>query len=457
MASDSGTNAKQNSRKRAAQKSRGKRAKTVPPIMDQPFEASIANVRLAVKLLREAALSPIPDLDEVAPARFEGFGEWAPFPTHPEKTGKKRVDQKAIFEWERRHNEIAQEIGAWDHKHGWSEIARSRAWEAFDWRDELTSLIGTTSIKNRHPSRPGWDDDRLADELGYRVIRSRTTPFDDGWGPPETLLGEFYELDNFGTSGQHDLHVPARFADMVSLLEAAELVKPGAIKVDSERIESQPFWEISPQFSRNDDARALLGPPPMHLTDPTNYLRLDRRIRAAGEERYLRDDEFIHPLKWRQYAEVILQQCLLERARALELCAWCDQRIDAWQSAFYPTIIIGPEIVEPQKTTGKPKATGRRHLRVMIAGTIAPDAPNTITCSLARDLLRIRDGMGGPVALPNADAQRHKLCTEIPLLRHFLVRTGDGHCRLPMGMVVDSRGSTGRIRELPTWPPQTQE
>ncbi|MCC7508623.1 MAG: hypothetical protein IT464_04555 [Planctomycetes bacterium] len=425
--------------------------------MDQPFEASIANVRLAVKLLREAALSPIPDLDEVAPDQFEGFGDWAPFPSYPKKTGKKRADEKAISEWERKRDEVAQEIGAWDRKHSWSERARSRTKDAFDWRDELTKLIGTTSIKNRRPRHPDWDDERLAAELGYRVINSAQTEIDDGWGPPETLLGEFYEQDEFGTSGQHDLHVPVKYADIVKVLVAAELVEPGAIKVNTERTQPQAFWEISPHFSRNDDARAFLGPPPRHLTDALSYMRVDRRVWSAPTNRCLEGDEFIHPFKWWQYAEVILQQCLLERTRALELCAWCDQRIEAWQSAFYPTIIIGPEIVEPHKSTGKPKATGRRHLRVMMAGTLAPDSPDTIIASLARDLLLIRDGMGAPVPLPNADPQIDKIGKVIPLLRQFLVRDGALGYRLPMGMTVGPRGTTGRIRESESWPPQTQE
>lgn len=449
--------AKPSSVKRTRQ-SKGKgRAKlpAEPSTVEQPFLSSIANVRLAVKLLREAALSPIPNLGEIAPDQFDGYGEWGPFPTYPGKTGDDKADAEALADIDRQYVAYAKRVNAWDRKHGWSEKARSRARDAFAWRDKLTTRIGRTDVENRHRPDPEWDHERLSRELGYLVTKTNSMEPSETWGPPESVLGEFYEDDYFGTGGQYDLSAPMKFLDTVRLLVHAGLVRPDQIRVRSEHLESQPFNALSPHFSGNDNARAILGPPPPHLAGLPSYQRIDRRI--VNGTRLLADHEFIHPAKWWQYADVILEQCLIERTRALELCRWCDERIEAWESAYYPTITIGPEIVEPHSTTGKPKSTGRRHLRVTIAGTPAPDTPDTIISSLARDLLLIRDGMGSPVELPNADAQVDKLRNIIPLLRPHLIHDGDRCYRLPLGMVTPIGLKTERIKEAKSWPPQMQE
>lgn len=448
-------------KRRAARIGAVKKRKRLPPtnmpVMDQPFEDCIAHVRLAVKLLREAALSPIPDLDEVAPDRLDGYGKWKWPPSYPKESEDTTAHAKAVSDWERQYDQYEREISAWQRKHRWPERARSRAAEAFDWRDKLVNRIGSVHVENQRPYDAAWPPEKLSKELGYWVSNPGPSELSEGWGPPESLLGEFYEPSDFATSGQHRLIAPIEYLETVRLLVQARLVKPGDIKVDTEHLEPQGFWEVSPHFNKNDAAREFLGPPPRHLTYPT-YKRLDRRIWSSGANRHLEGNEFIHPYKWREYAEVILQQCLLERTRALELCAWCDQRIEAWQSAFYPTIIIGPEIWAPKKKqSGDPIFTGRRHLRVTIAGTTAPDTPDTIIASLARDLLLLRDGLGGPVDLGNADAQADKLRKLIPLLGPFLIRDGDGRYRLPMGMIAIRSDTSERIWESKTWPPQTQE
>lgn len=399
-------NSKRGARERTGQIKPSQRRNRATPIMDQPFEASIANVRLAVKLLRKAALSPIPDLAEVAPDQFHGFGAWVPLPQYPDATGNK----DAVANWERKRAELEANVAAWDRKHCWSDKARKKISEAFDWRDNLTRRIGSTSIENRRARDPEWDDERLAEELGYIVVNSKPDELHEGWGPPESLLGEFYEQDVFSTSGRHRLHVPIKFADMVRLLVAAELVKPGAIQVDTEDFQPQPFWEISPHISRNDCARAFLGPPPRHLTDPQNHKRIDRRIRAAAENRYLEEHEFIHPYKWWQYVDVVMQQCLLERARALELCAWCDQRIEAWRSAYYPVIYIGP----------KRKARNRT-LRVLLAGQEVKLPKDTIADAHAERLLRLRGGK--QVSFKHRNSQTF-LIDAIPPLSGLLRNTG---------------------------------
>lgn len=410
--------AKPSSVKRTRQ-SKGKgRAKlpAEPSTVEQPFLSSIANVRLAVKLLREAALTPIPDLGEVSPDRFGGFGEWGPFPPYPSKTGNKSADARALGDFERRHEQIANLVAAWDREHGWSEQARSRVHAAFDWRDNLTKRIGSTSIRNYRSPDPEWDDKRLADELGYVVASSNKLEPYDGWGPPESVLGEFYENNDFGISGMYDLHVPFKFLDMVRLLVQAELVNPDKIKVDDERLQTHPFWEISPHFSSNDNARAILGPPPLHLTAAPTYRRLDRRIAAAPGLPLYTNNEFIHPLKWWQYADVILEQCLIERTRALELCSWCDKRIAAWESAFYPRIEIGPEIIEVS-AKGNPTPSGRRRLTVTMAGVEPPDTARTIQKGLAEKLLLLNTGEF--VGLSNT-SYIGEMRTAIPLLRDYI-------------------------------------
>jgi hypothetical protein len=391
------------------------------PIMDQPFETAIAHVRFAVKRLREAALSPIPDLDEVAPHRFDGFDELEPPPDSPNEFGKSKADAKSAQELKRQWDEFSSHVQIWSRQCEWPEKARKRVSEAFDWYETVNKRIGVTHIQNMCPRDPDWPPEKLRTELGYALV-SRTGELEDNWGPPESVLGEFFE--------PHWPMAPQRF-------------------------EPQPYQAILGHLSRNNDARAFLGMPPKRFTDPPTFTRIDRRIKWGIEPPA--DDNFVGPLGWYQYAEVILQQCLLERTRALELCAWCEQRIEIWESAFYPVIIIGPEITRADPKTGRPTATGRRHLKVTIAGTPAPNTADSIQAALARDLLMVRDGMGNPVELENADAQAGKLRTAIPLLAGLLTRQGDRHYSLPLAMLATSPGVPGRIRESKTWPPGAQE
>ncbi len=408
--------AKPSSVKRTRQ-SKGKgRAKlpAEPSTVEQPFLSSIANVRLAVKLLREAALSPIPNLGEIAPDQFDGYGEWGPFPTYPGKTGDDKADAEALADIDRQYDAYTKRVNAWDRKHGWSEKARSRARDAFAWRDTLTARIGRTDVENRHQPDPEWDHERLSRELGYLVTKTNSMEPSETWGPPESVLGEFYEDDSFGTGGQYDLSAPMKFLDTVRLLVHAGLIRPDQIRMRSQHLESQPFNALSPHFSGNDNARAILGPPPPHLAGPPSYQRIDRRI-VTGT-RLLADHEFIHPAKWWQYADVILEQCLIERTRALELCRWCDQRIAAWESAFYPRIEIGPEIIEVS-AKGNPTPSGRRRLTVTIAGVEPPDTARTIQKGLAEKLLLLNTGE--VVGLSNT-SYIGEMRTAIPLLRDYI-------------------------------------
>ncbi len=253
---------------------RGKQS-PLPDPRDGLFQPVIANVRLAVKLLREAAWSHIPDLDAAAP---------------PE-------DWHDKYPWDNKWSK--DDLKYW---RAWEQRARARAAEAIDWRDRLTTHIGSVDIHNQCPPDPAFPRERLIEELGYVLAEpdpAQNTPglppVDQGWRPPESLLGEFPDR-------------PPRRA-------------------------TERYFAPSPQIYGMNDARALLGPPPRHLTDPPVYSRIDKRIEYG-----------LGPHQWRDYAAVILTQCLLEQTRALELCQWCDARIAAWESALYPVCRLGAHL-----------------------------------------------------------------------------------------------------------------
>lgn len=344
-----------------------------------PFESSVGNVRLAVKLVREAALLQIPDLDEVVPPT--AWWDWPQDDPKPWQT--------------------------------WRDKATARAKEAAAWRDRLTELIGPPRMgaywftKNRRAPNAEWNAERLREELGYVLVGPDGKP-EPSWGPPESLLGEFVENDE-------------NLADPIGLLSGDYGNDP---RLDGMRARrdylpgNHPVWYVSGDGVANP-VLLTLGKPPRHLMYPAYRTDLTGDTEKAWEKEHAGKRYLLSPGDWPEYASIIMTQCLIERARALELCAWCDARIEAWESAYYPSITIGP-------------ANADHHCKVTvtIAGTPWPNMPPTIIESLARDLGKILAG----VELDNADAQAGKLKKKIPPLRDFLIRDGDRRYRLPLAM-----------------------
>lgn len=266
----------------------------------------LANVRYATRMLEKAALSPIPDLEELAP---RSPAKWS-------------ADQTM----------------------DWSVKATKRASEAFAWRDNLMLKIGSVHVPNNHKPDPSIDHETLCRELGYSVTRrvhdksGRWTGGhepDPNWGPPETLLGEFEERVPDGeTGGFH--YVPG----------------------------SHPVLWLG-------NSRTFLGPPPEYLSRPPFFEKLLDGMPFT-----------LLPGDWPEYSGIILAQCLLVRARALQLCQWCRDRLEAWDAAFFPMIVIGPDR----------KSARTRSLKVFAAGARVELKRDRIPCADAKRLLSLVGG-----------------------------------------------------------------
>lgn len=205
-------------------------------------QQAIGNVRRLVQQLREAALSPIPDLDAVSPP--EGW-----------KVGDKKLD-------------------------AWAKKAEARALEVVQWRRRVEALIGDIDEGHRGEEEPG---------IGQVLV-----PND------QTLLGLFHAAVPDGVIRRAD----------GSVKELAYV--PG----------SHPILYLG-------NARLYLGVPPAHLVWPAHYNRLNGAAPLGRNN-------------WPEYGEILLSQALLARTRALELCAWCEQRINQWENAFLPSLRFGP-------------------------------------------------------------------------------------------------------------------
>lgn len=303
--------------------------------MEPLFSTSINHVQFAVQRLKRAALEPIPSLDEVAP-KWPKSGRWS----------------------ESRYR-------------AWAGPALARTKEAIAWRDKIRRLMGSTEAKNQYAPDPEWDHARLSKELGYYLSRSEKdangqvvrdaagrvmSEPDPDWGPPETLLGEFYRDEELEADRKRRGDDKQQWQDYL----------PG----------SHPVLYLG-------DARTYLGNVPNHLSAPMPFALLTGRI-GRGKDEY-----DLMPQDWWEYSDTILQQCLLVRARALELCAWCEGRLSAIRTAVYPIIRIGPVM------KGK---RNRRQLRVEAAGQPVKLESDSIPYTLADYLLKVR---GGRVAVFN--------------------------------------------------------
>jgi hypothetical protein len=225
--------------------------------------------------------------------------------------------------------------------------------------------MGSTRTRNEYTPDPEWNHARLVEALGYYLSRrvkdsegqdvldeSGSTLYepDPDWGPPETLLGEFYRDEELEADRRRRGDDKQQWADYL----------PG----------SHPVLYLG-------GARTYLGDVPNHLVAPMPFALLTGRI-GWGK------DEFdLAPGDWGQYSDTILQQCLLVRARALELCAWCEDRLNVIRTAMYPIIRIG---------SVKKGQRNRRELRVEVAGRLLKLESETISFTLAEYLLKLRGG-----------------------------------------------------------------
>jgi len=318
--------------------------------MEPSMDTAVSYVRCAVRILRGLALSQIPDLDAVAPPR------------------RRKWSKQQYAEW------VAP--------------ALKRSLEAIAWRDAVLAKIGSVEIRNTHKPDSAWDHTRLSEELGFHLVRrvkdsegndakdeqgryqSEPNP---NWGPPETLLGEFYRDE--------------------------ELEERRKIRGDDKQ--TSDYLPGAHPVLYLGTARTYLGDVPKHLTGPMPFALLTGRIGFCGEEYDLQ------PYHWWEYADILLKQCLLVRARALELCGWCDQRMNVLRTALHPIVRIGPVL------KGK---RNRRSLRVEVAGQPLRLETDTISFVLAECLLKVR---GGKSALFNR-AYVARLIALIPPLSGLL-------------------------------------
>lgn len=320
---------------------------------------AIRSARLAKDELFHAAIEPMPDLTDGNPGTPDGS-------------------------WE------ARDFEAWDRR------ARACANRSLAWRDKVWAKIGSIERENKRPVDAAWPWERLRKAFGYQLIRKprdgdrlltedelleypcrvvrslwgvgpgHQGPWapDTQWGPPESLLGEFH----------------------------AELPDGGQ--------EKQPYIQDgSPARLLGRNARSFLGAPPHYLAYPPHKTFVD--IREYGFD----------PGYWDELSGIITVQCLLVRTHALELCAWVDERIGSWESAYYPTIKIG------RCRKGKRNRT----LSATLAGASLPLPRKTIPDKDAERLLSLA---GGQVREFDHRRYADNLQKLIPPLRGLFINHG---------------------------------
>lgn len=173
-------------------------------------------------------------------------------------------------------------------------------------------------------------------------------------------------------------------------------------------------------------ARNLLGRPPEHLTEAPGtgsiadfiaFMYFERKTPppdgTAESARYL--DPVGH---WDEVSQELTWACMDARARALRLCTWCDEAIDAFLGARWPAIEIGAKL---------PGKNGARQVTVTLAGVART---RRIAGALADLLLALAKGPAWFEHRSDLD----RLLRELPELRGCLNKVNDKRPKRPEGI-----------------------